>query len=101
MVKFESITKPEREAQNDHLEHTTFILSRRLQRFSKRAHEICYKTVDLWGRRFTMANPLDKNRVLENTCAPNLKESTILNEKRSKCERGVGSSIKPWETLHF
>ena len=69
VMKFESITKPEREAQNDHLEQTISILSRRLQRFSKRAHEICYKTADFWGRRYQRPNPLDKNRALENMCA--------------------------------
>ena len=34
IVKFESTTKPEREAQNGHLEHTILILSRCLQWFA-------------------------------------------------------------------
>ena len=35
-MKFESTTKPERNAQNGHLEHTILTLSRGLQWFSKR-----------------------------------------------------------------
>ena len=60
VMKFESTTKTKRETQNDHLEHTIFILSKRLQRFSKRAHEICHKTADFLGPRYQRAKPLEK-----------------------------------------
>ena len=77
VVHFENTTKPQREAQKYHLEHTISTLSRRLQWFSKRAHKKYYKTAVFWGQGYPRPDPLDKNRGLENTCAPHPKESTI------------------------
>ena len=95
---FENTTKPQREVQKYNLEHTNSTLSRRLQWFSKRAHKKYYKTAVFWGQGYPRPDPLDKNRGLENTCAPHPKESTILSQKRFKCERGGGTRIKPRKT---
>ena len=98
---FESIAKPQREAQKYHLEHTIATLSRRLQWFSKRAHKKYYKTAVFWGQGYPRPDPLDKNRGLENTCAPHPKESTILGKKGFKCERAGGTRYKPRDTERF
>ena len=44
------------------------------------------------------ANPLDENRGLENTCAPNPKENTILSQKAFKSALSEGSRMEPRET---
>ena len=97
-VHFENTTKPQREAQKYHLEHTIATLSRRLQWFSKRAHKKYYKTAVFWGQGYPRPDPLDKNRGLENTCAPHPKESTISNQKSFKCEPGAGSRMESRKT---
>jgi len=94
IAPFESTTKPQREAQKYHLEHTIATLSRRLQLFSKRTHKK-YKTAVFWGQGYPRPDPLDKNRGLENTCALHPKESTILSQKRFKCGQGGGHAWKP------
>ena len=47
-VHFESITKPQREAQKSLWEHTILTLSRVFKAFSKSAHKIHYKTRYFW-----------------------------------------------------
>ena len=100
-MHFENTTKPQREGQKYHLEHTISTLSRRLQCFSKRAHKKYYKTAVFWAQGYPKPNPLDKNRGLESTCAPNPKESTILSQKRFKCEPSAGSRIRPRKNKAF
>ena len=46
VVLFESITKPQGEAQSDQSEGTVSTLSRLLQCFSKSVREKCYKSAD-------------------------------------------------------
>ena len=93
-MHFENTTKPQREAQKYNLEHTISTLSQRLQWSSKRAHKKYYKTAVFWGQGYPRPDPLDKNRGLENTCAPHPKESTILNQKGFKFGRALGSRME-------
>ena len=89
-VVFESTTEPQREAHNDLSECRNLITDGFLQCFSNRAHKMNYRTADFRGRGCPRAKRIDKTRGLENTCAPNPKENTILNQKRSECERAGG-----------
>ena len=101
VVHFENTTKLQREAQKYHLQHTISTLSRRLQWFWKSPHKKTLQNRRLLSSRRARPNPLDKNRGLENTCAPNPKENTISSRKRFKCERAGGTRIKPRKTKRF
>ena len=48
IMLFESITKPQREAQNDQSEGTISTLSGLLQWFSRSAHKKYYRSADFW-----------------------------------------------------
>ena len=93
---FESTTEPQREAQNDLSECTNLITIGILQRISNRARKKCYKSADFWGRGWWRADPLEKTRGLESTCAPDRSENiSFCTKGRKHRAGGEGHVLNP------